>query len=267
LQIQQHFVQLFSISLSHSCKWLQGKSFIQMRCSPDVICNVIGEMSEALKGRIRDLGFGELLHMKIDKLDDRPLALFLVSCVIENPLRIQISKKVFPITVEVVHQVFGLPASGQSLPNYKPADKRAGRVELRKICEEKGLESMFRRRGGNYASLGVSEVFRWFIEHYVNVKEADVDDWTIQSFLMLVFNVLLFPTDSNKMAGLDYLMCADLGVVPGINWCQDIVDDIKLKARDLNEKISNNDKSTPNVQGCTTFFVVSFCQLFFRFLC
>jgi hypothetical protein len=42
-------------------------------------------------------------------------------------------------------------------------------------------------------------------------------------------------------------MCADLGVVPGINWCQAIVDDIKLKARDLNEKISNNDKSTPNV--------------------
>jgi hypothetical protein len=29
-----------------------------MRCSPDVIFNVIGEMFEALKRRIRDLGFG-----------------------------------------------------------------------------------------------------------------------------------------------------------------------------------------------------------------
>jgi hypothetical protein len=64
---------------------------------------------------------------------------------------------------------------------------------------------------------------------------------------MLVFNVLLFPTGSDKMAGLDYMMCADLSVVPGINWCQSVVDDIKDKARDLKEKISNNDKSTPNV--------------------
>jgi hypothetical protein len=47
-----------------------------MMCSPGVIFNVIGEMSEALKGRIRDLGFGELLHLKIDKLDDRALCFF-----------------------------------------------------------------------------------------------------------------------------------------------------------------------------------------------
>jgi hypothetical protein len=122
---------------------------------------------------------------------------------------------------------------------------------------------LFRRCGGNYAGLGVSEVSRWFIEHYANTKKADVDDWTFQSFLMLVFNVLFFSTDSDKMAGLDYLMCTNLSAVLGINWCKAIADDIKLKARDLNEKISNNDKSTPNVQGCTTFLFVSFCQLFF----
>jgi hypothetical protein len=98
-------------------------------------------------------------------------------------------------------------------------DKRASRVELRKICDEKVLEAMFRRRGGNYASLGVNEVPRWFIEHYANAKESDVDDWIVQSFLMLVFNALLFPTGSNKMAGLDYLMCANLDAVLGINWC------------------------------------------------
>jgi hypothetical protein len=54
-------------------------------------------------------------------------------------------------------------------------------------------------------------------------------------------------------------MCVDLSVVPGINWCQAIVD---VKARDLNEKISNNDKSTPNVQGRIAFLVVSFVTYF-----
>jgi hypothetical protein len=110
-----------------------------MRCLPGVICNVIGEMSEALKGRIRDLGFGKLLHLKIDKLDDRALAFFLLTCVVENPLRIQIGNKSLPITSKVVKQVFGLSASGQSLPNYKLADKKAGRVDLRKLCDSKGF--------------------------------------------------------------------------------------------------------------------------------
>jgi hypothetical protein len=72
--------------------------------------------------------------------------------------------------------VFGLLASGQSLPNYKPTDKRADRADLRKLCDDKGLETMFIRREGNYAGLGVSEVPRWFIEHYANVKDVDVDD-------------------------------------------------------------------------------------------
>jgi hypothetical protein len=117
-----------------------------MRCSPGVICNVIGEMSEALKGRFRELGFGELLLLKIDKLDDRTLGLFMLSYVEENPLRIQIGNRVLPISAEVVHQVFGLSASGKSLPNYNAVDKRAARADLRKLCDVKGLESMFTRR-------------------------------------------------------------------------------------------------------------------------
>jgi hypothetical protein len=152
-----------------------------------------------------------------------------------------------PITTEVVQQVFGLSTSGKSLPSYNATDKRDARAKLRKLCDEKGMESMFNWRGSNYAGLGVSEVPRWFIEHFVNAREIDVDDWTVQSFLMLVFNALLFPTGSNKMLGLDYLMCAHLSDVREINWCQAIVDNIKVNVRDLNDKITNNDKSTPNV--------------------
>jgi hypothetical protein len=69
-----------------------------MRCSPSVFCNVIGEMSKTLKQRIRDLGFRQLLHLKIDKLDDSVLALFLVSCVVENSIHIEISNKALPFT-------------------------------------------------------------------------------------------------------------------------------------------------------------------------
>jgi hypothetical protein len=40
-------------------------------------------MSDALKGRIRDLGFGELLHPRIDKLDDRAFGFFSQLCYIK----------------------------------------------------------------------------------------------------------------------------------------------------------------------------------------
>jgi hypothetical protein len=60
------------------------------------------------------LSFGELLKLKIDKPDDRALGFFLLSCVEENPLRIQIGNRALLIIAEVVHQVFGLPVSGKS---------------------------------------------------------------------------------------------------------------------------------------------------------
>jgi hypothetical protein len=173
-------------------------------------------MFEAMKGRIKDLGFGELVHLKIDKLDDIALGFFLLSCVVENPLGIQIGNRVLPIIAEVIQQVFGLPVIRKSLPNYNDADKRAARADLRKLCDSKGLESMFNRRGGNYAGLGSVMSPGGFIEHYANAKEADVEDWTVQSFLMLVFNALLFPTGNDKMESLDYLMCAHLSDVPEI---------------------------------------------------
>jgi hypothetical protein len=47
---------------------------------------------------------------------------------------------------------------------------------------------------------------------------------------MLVFNALLFPTGNDKMVGVDYLMFARLSDVPENNWCQAIIDDIKVKA-------------------------------------
>ena len=83
-----------------------------MRCSPGVIYNVIGEMSESLKKRIRDLGFGKLLHLRIDKLDERPLALFLVRCVKEDPLRLEVGRKILPLTPQALNLVFGIPDSG-----------------------------------------------------------------------------------------------------------------------------------------------------------
>jgi hypothetical protein len=56
------------------------------------------------------------------------LGYFLLSYVVEIPLRIQIGNRVLPITAQVVHQVFGLTASGKSLPNYNAMDNRVAEL-------------------------------------------------------------------------------------------------------------------------------------------
>jgi hypothetical protein len=73
--------------------------------------------------------------LKIDKFDDRALVFSLLSCVIENPLRIHISNRALSITAEAVQQVFKLPVSGKSLPNYNAADKRA-RIHVHQVIQK-----------------------------------------------------------------------------------------------------------------------------------
>ena len=111
-----------------------------MRCSPSVVREVIQDMPENLKQRIRDLGFGELLHFKIDKLEDRVLGMFLMSNIKDNPLRIDVSSKVLPITPLAVHKVFGIPLGGQRFYTYEHKMKSRGRSELRQICDHNGMK-------------------------------------------------------------------------------------------------------------------------------
>ena len=214
-------------------------------------------MSSSLRQRISDLGFGSILEMNRGRLDERKLALFLVRCVKEDPLRLEVGSKVLPITPQAVNLVFGIPASGRSVPAYKPAEQRAFRSELRQLCEKKGMKDLFIAHGSNFDGLGASEVPRWLIEHYCNAKQEDVNDLTVQSFMKLLCNALLFPTGSDKMSWFDYMMCKDLTVVPEINWCEDVCNHIKEKARDFNFKFNDKDNSVHTVQGCSAFLMVN----------
>ena len=82
------------------------------RSSPAVIFEAIQNMSENMKERLQKIGFGSLLGFSIEKLSVRSLGMFLMTCVKENPLRIEVSGRSLPIIPKAVHKVFGLPIGG-----------------------------------------------------------------------------------------------------------------------------------------------------------
>jgi hypothetical protein len=228
-----------------------------MRCSPQFICDLIGEMKDEMRDRVTAMGFGELLEFKMDTLSDRVLGMFLTSCVKEDPLRLEVGGKQLLITREAVNQVLGIPLGNNPVPTWNYNQCKAARAELRRICEEKGLREKYGPdRQAQYENLGPSEVPRWFIQEAATAKHRDIDDWAVQSFFMLIFNALLFSTGTDKLVGLDYLMAKDLDLIPHLDWCQAVVDDIRTKAKAWNQSIAANSKSTPIVQGCIAFLLV-----------
>jgi len=178
------------------------KQYSTIRCSPGFICELISLIKGDLRKRVSAMGFAKLFEMNMNKLKDRVLAMFLTSCVKEDPLRLQVVGKHLLITPQAVSRVLGIPLGGESLPSWTVAQCREARAELRGICDAKGLRQKYERRSGDYTKLGVSEVPRWFIEEAAIAKDTTVDDWAVQSFFILIFNALLFPTGSDKIVGI-----------------------------------------------------------------
>jgi hypothetical protein len=85
-----------------------------MRSSPVIVRNVISDMSDQMKKRIEDAGFGSLLGMNIDKLEDKVLSMFVMDSIREDPLRIEVDSKKLAITTQVGHIVFGLPTGARN---------------------------------------------------------------------------------------------------------------------------------------------------------
>ena len=107
-------------------------------------------MNQSMKDNIDRLGFGGLLKFNIDAVEDRTLAMFLMSHVKDNPPCIQVKDRILSLSLprEAIDIVLGLPMGSEKLPtNFEYRQKHDALVELRKICVEKGMEGFFRTVG------------------------------------------------------------------------------------------------------------------------
>ena len=79
-----------------------------MRCAPSALNNATLSMPHRLKERIKQLGFGSLMQMNIESIEDRMLVGLVLSSVYDSPLRIEFGEQCLPITAEVIKIVIGL---------------------------------------------------------------------------------------------------------------------------------------------------------------
>ncbi|KAG8096436.1 hypothetical protein GUJ93_ZPchr0013g35784 [Zizania palustris] len=69
-------------------------------------------MHHELEESVRNIVFGHILDFKLDGIDDRALALFLMNHIRDEPLSIMVGSKVLPINSAVVHVVLGILIGG-----------------------------------------------------------------------------------------------------------------------------------------------------------
>jgi hypothetical protein len=240
-------------------------NYATVRCAPGFIMNLVEKMSDAAKARVAELGFGQILELQMDGIPERTLGMFLTSRVRDAPPRLQVGRKVLPINAAAIQKVLGLPCSpeGVSFPKWTYQQKIQGRLELRRLCEERGLKAAYEKKGklDLYNKLKPPEVPRWFLEESATSHSVPVE-WAVQAFFICLSNAFLFPTTSDRIVGLDYLRCKDLDAIPSINWCQEVVKDIMEASSDWNKAIAVSPKSTPAIKGCMAFLMVCSFQQF-----
>ncbi|KAG8088834.1 hypothetical protein GUJ93_ZPchr0011g28130 [Zizania palustris] len=103
----------------------------------------------------------------------------------------------------------------------------------------------------SFEGLQKNDVPRWVIESFASSGLNDV--WTLQCFMMSVFNALMFLTSVLNINGSDFLYCKEIMRLGEFDWCQAVVDDIRDK---VDRWKKNRDKATPLVQGCIAFVMI-----------
>ena len=210
-----------------------------------------------MKDKLKDLGFKDFLGFSLDAIDDRSLVVFIMDHLEVDPLRIAVEGRELPITPHMVKSVFGIPNGPNTLPVVSGIERKNHQIELRRICDEKGMEELHDDRQlqkpntRGYSDLKPNEVPRWVIEYFA--KHGDGDDWSITCFFMALFDGLLFPTTSLSITGDTYFYCKNINDVCKFDLCSAVVDDLANKVPKWKKSSSSN---SPSVQGCVALLLV-----------
>ncbi|KAG8047208.1 hypothetical protein GUJ93_ZPchr0008g11946 [Zizania palustris] len=87
-------------------------NYLTTRCAPSLVVGLRNSLHHGIEDSVRNIGFGHILEFKLDGIDDRALAFFLMNHIRDEPLSIVVGSKVLPINAAAVHAVLGIPIGG-----------------------------------------------------------------------------------------------------------------------------------------------------------
>ncbi|KAG8044483.1 hypothetical protein GUJ93_ZPchr0496g38044 [Zizania palustris] len=87
-------------------------NYLTTRCAPSLVVGLRNSLHHGIEESVRNIGFGHILEFKLDGIDDRAHAFFLMNHIRDEPLSIVVGSKVLPINAAAVHAVLGIPIGG-----------------------------------------------------------------------------------------------------------------------------------------------------------
>ncbi|KAG2650539.1 hypothetical protein PVAP13_1NG457219, partial [Panicum virgatum] len=179
-----------------------------VRCAPSAFNSFVDHLTFNQRMRIKEMGFGGLLHVSADRLESRELLKFLLDRLDPSTMVINISKdKGIHVTPYAVMQVLGLPDSGEHLHFHSH-------------------NQAYREFSAFKAWVGLEKSQDMHASHLQNILEDDSnmgsamidDDMEIRFFFIIACNKLLFPSTDNNIRCKDVYLTRDLTCLPGLNW-------------------------------------------------
>jgi hypothetical protein len=217
------------------------------RCAPLAFNSFVDHLTFKQRMRIKEMGFGGLLHVSADRLESRELLKFLFDRLDPSTMVINVTKdKGIHVTPSAIMQVLGLPDSGEHLHfhSHNQASKEFS---------------------ASKALVGLEESQDMHASHLQNILEDDSkmgssmidDDMAIRFFFIIASNKLIFPSTDNNIRCKDVYLTRDLFCLPGLNRCKALVDDLRDAA--FTWRV---DKTKKSLSGCAILLTASIplCQ-------
>ena len=201
------------------------------RASSARLIKLYEELTGPQRKMIRDIDFDGLLQIQCSTIPARFTNWLLLHCFDPESSELVLpGRGRIPVTADSVADIFRLPNKGG------------------KVRYELDVDAINFMQSKYSIIQGSAPKIEQVLEMVKQNKNANED--FLRSFLMIAISTFLCPPTDLVISPRCYPALVDLKAVKGLNWCQFVVDQLKVAAMKINKKNS--------VKGCVLLLVVCF---------
>ncbi|XP_066389768.1 uncharacterized protein [Miscanthus floridulus] len=216
-----------------------SSSIVNVRCNPRDVIFTTNLLNPQQYAAIEADGFGHLLRMKIDALENKNLLTWLLDHTDPDRMLIRIGAgKVLPITPQIISMVLGLPIRSQTFKQYSWKEGIIFRQQLISDLNQSLTED---------CDIHISNLQQ-------EILKGNVNPLMKRCFFMILCNRFLLPSSSNTIGSVDIKRTMDHQLFGVVDWSQAVFNDLQIAVRSWHDRDKN--QLTQNIYGCAIFLLV-----------
>ena len=188
-------------------------SIVNVRCNSRDVIFTTNLLNPHQYAAIEADGFGHLLRMKIDAVENKNLLTWLLDHTDPDRMLIRIGAgKVLPITPQIISMVFGLPIGGENFKQYSWKEGIIFRQQLISDLNQSLTED---------CDIHISNLQQ-------EILKGNVNPLMKRCFFMILCNRLLLPSSSNTIGSVDIKRTMDHQLFGVVDWSQAVFNDLQI---------------------------------------